>query len=65
MRVDLKASPRVKRKRAAKRDVLLQRLRAMPPDELEAWIDGHVNNMAQAKVLLKCLALEVLGGGDE
>jgi len=44
---------------AERADALIQKLRKASPVEINTWIDGNINNLGDARVMFKKLALLV------
>lgn len=56
MRRDIQGPQVEKDRRALAEDALIQALKNNTPAQVEAWVESNVNNLAEAKVLLKTMA---------
>lgn len=54
--LNFQCAERYQHQRAIGQDTVLQFLRTHTPAEVEAYVEANVNNLAQAKAVLKVLA---------
>lgn len=56
MRVDVSASAKTRQEQAVLRDLDVRRIVEATPEEITAWIEENVTNLATAKTVLKTFA---------
>ena len=60
MPIQIRATQAQKDERTTRADALLQQMKSRTPAQIEAYIDANVNNLAQARDVLKLLAKAVV-----
>jgi hypothetical protein len=57
MKIEVQLPARVKARRLVKNEPLIMAMLTSTPEEIESWIDTHINTTADAIVVLKKLVL--------
>ncbi|MDH3997706.1 MAG: hypothetical protein OET90_02600 [Desulfuromonadales bacterium] len=60
MRIDYQASPQRKSQSETRKDAIIQQLQSASPAQIDSWIENNVNDLDDAKRVLKALAKGVV-----